>query len=228
MDPRPTKPDARPAALDATKPARTSAYEPTVLRARQQPDEPLTDADKFLSPPQETGEVGRLGPYRVLGVLGRGGMGAVYRAEDPRLNRQVAVKVLLPELAADAQAKARFRREAQAQAKVEHDHIVPIYEVEEANGVVYLAMPLLKGLTLSAALKLNRRPPVAELVRIGREIAEGLAAAHEMCLIHRDIKPANVWLEGNKRRVKILDFGLAREAGAVDARANAPAPAPRT
>ena len=158
----------------------------------------------------------RLGPYRVLGVLGRGGMGAVYRAEDPRLNRQVAVKVLLPGLSGDANAKARFRREAHAQAKVDHDNIIHIYEVEEANGVAYIAMPLLKGQTLSAALRQSPRPPLVELVRIGREIAEGLEAAHGAGLIHRDIKPGNIWLEEPKRRVKILDFGLARNAGGTD------------
>ena len=205
MDPRSSKPPSRPAATpDRTR----TATRPTVVRPP--PDEPLTAADRFLSPPQAAGEVGRLGPYRVLGVLGRGGMGAVYRAEDPRLNRQVAVKVLLPELAGDPNAKARFRREAQAQAKVDHDNIIQIYEVEEANGVAYIAMPLLKGQTLSAALKQNPRPPLAELVRIGREMAEGLEAAHGAGLIHRNIKPGNVWLEGPKRRVKILDFGLAR------------------
>ena len=166
----------------------------------------------FLAPPEMPDEIGRLGPYRILGELGRGGMGVVYRAEDPRLKRQLAIKVLLPQAAGDPQAVARFRREAQAQAKVEHDHIIPIWEVEEANGVVYIAMPLLKGQTLSSALKQNARPPIAELVRIGREMAEGLAAAHAVGLIHRDIKPANVWLEGSKRRVKILDFGLARAA----------------
>ncbi len=197
---------------------RSSKPRPTPDRTvvRPVPDEPLTDADRFLSPPRQPGEVGRLGPYRVLGVLGRGGMGAVYRAEDPRLNRQVAVKVLLPGLSGDANAKARFRREAHAQAKVDHDNIIHIYEVEEANGVAYIAMPLLKGQTLSAALRQSPRPPLVELVRIGREIAEGLEAAHGAGLIHRDIKPGNIWLEEPKRRVKILDFGLARNAGGTD------------
>ena len=170
-------------------------------------------------------EVGRLGPYRVLSELGRGGMGVVFRAEDPRLKRNVALKVLLPALAADPQAKARFVREAQAQAKVEHDHVTPIFHIGETNGVVVLVMPLLRGQTLTAALKASPRPPLHELLRIGREMAEGLAAAHAVGLIHRDIKPANVWLEGNKRRVKILDFGLARAAGVADAGQQATTPA---
>ena|GEM_PF-1231320 len=183
-----------------------------------------------LAPPAP-GELGRLGPYRILGVLGTGGMGKVYRAHDTRLDREVALKVLLPEVSADPKSKARFVRGARAQAKVEHDHIIPIHDVgEDEAGNVFLVMPLLRGQTLAAALKANPRPPVAELVRIGCEIAEGLAAAHAVGLIHRDIKPANVWLEGGKRRVKILDFGLARvsaevaDAGASLAELHLPGP----
>jgi hypothetical protein len=154
--------------------------------------------------------MGRLGAYRVLAELGRGGMGVVFRAEDTVLRRQVALKVMLPDVAADPRAVARFLREARAQAAVEHEHVAVIHQVGEANGVPFLAMPLLRGQTLAQALKQNPRPPVAEVVRIGREVAEGLAASHDKGLIHRDIKPANVWLDGPKRRVRILDFGLAR------------------
>jgi serine/threonine protein kinase len=149
------------------------------------------------------------GPYKLLTELGRGGMGVVYVAEELELKRRVALKVMIP-TANDPKAAARFRREAEAQAKVEHDHVTAIYRVGEVNGTPFIAMPLLRGQTLSAALRLNPRPPLAEVVRIGREMAEGLAAAHAAGLIHRDIKPGNVWLEGPKRRVKILDFGLAR------------------
>jgi serine/threonine protein kinase len=179
------------------------------------PTNPNSNRTRPAAPNQARPEVPRIGPFQVLAELGRGGMGAVYRARDPRLGREVAVKVLPPEVAADRTAKERFLREARAQAAVEHDHIVPIHEVNEENGVVYLVMPLLKGQSLSAALKQNPRPPVAELVRIGREIAEGLAAAHAAGLVHRDIKPGNVWLEAPKRRVKILDFGIARGTGPV-------------
>ncbi|MCE9562927.1 MAG: DUF1080 domain-containing protein [Planctomycetes bacterium] len=153
-----------------------------------------------------------VGEYILLGELGRGGMGVVYRAEDPRLKREIALKVMLPQYAANEQAKARFVREARAQAKVEHDHVAAIFTVADHNGLPYIVMPLLKGMTLQAALKANTRPPLNEVIRIGREIAEGLAAAHEKGLVHRDIKPANVWLEGKKLRVKVLDFGLARAA----------------
>jgi serine/threonine protein kinase/Leucine-rich repeat (LRR) protein len=155
--------------------------------------------------------------YEIKSELGHGGMGMVFRAIDVQLCREVAVKVMLPKFAADPLAKARFLREARNQAKVEHDHIAVIHQVGEQNGIPFLAMPLLKGQTLAAALKQNARPPIREIVRIGREIAEGLAAAHEQGLVHRDIKPGNIWLEGGKRRVKILDFGLARAAETEDA-----------
>jgi serine/threonine protein kinase len=164
----------------------------------------------FLRPAEQPDELGRLGPYRVLQLLGQGGMGRVYRAEDPRLKRQIALKVMLSTFAADAQARQRFFREAQAQAALEHEHIVAIFEVDEDNGVPYLAMPLLKGETLADVLRCEGLLPRAEMLRIGREIAEGLAAAHACNLVHRDIKPSNIWLEGERRRVKILDFGLAR------------------
>jgi serine/threonine protein kinase len=181
------------------------------------------DARPALSPPRRPGDLGTLGRYRVLAELGRGGMGVVFRAEDPLLRRTIALKVMLPAAAADPRAKARFLREARAQAAVEHENVAVIHEVGEADGVPFIAMPLLRGQMLAAALKRNPRPPLAEVVRVGREIADGLAAAHERGLIHRDIKPANVWLEGRRRRVRILDFGLARPEAAAD---DAPRPAP--
>ena len=159
----------------------------------------------------EPAEGGRLGPYRLLGVLGRGGMGVVFRAEDPVLKRLVALKVMNARLAANSMAKARFVREAQAQAAVEHDNITPIFQIGgEDTDTPFIAMPLLKGETLAAALGKDPHPPLRRAVRIGREIAEGLFAAHATGLVHRDIKPANVWLEGDHGRVRILDFGLAR------------------
>jgi WD40 repeat protein len=164
----------------------------------------------FLAPPQDCGELGRLGPFRVLGLLGKGGMGLVFRAEDPRLVRPVALKVLKPGLAASDSARRRFLREAQIAAAIEDDNIVAVYHVDEDRGIPFLAMPLLKGETLADRLDRGFPLPVRELVRIGREIAQGLAAAHERGLIHRDVKPGNIWLEANTGRVKLLDFGLAR------------------
>ena len=170
----------------------------------------------FLAPAQQPDELGQLGPYRVLSRIGAGGMGMVFRAEDPTLRRQVALKVMLPQYASNPTRKARFLREAHAQARVEHEHIVAIFQAGEQDGVAFIAMPLLKGQTLGAALAQNPRPPLKEVLRIGWEMAEGLAAAHEAGLIHRDIKPSNVWLDGKRRRIKILDFGLARAADTTE------------
>ncbi len=178
----------------------------------------VTGAETFGgAPTQPPTTTPRFGDFVLLGELGHGGMGVVYRAEDPRLKREVAIKVMLPQFAVNPQAKARFVREARAQAKVEHDHVVAILHIADHDGLPYIVMPLLKGMTLQAALKANPRPPLPEVIRIGREVAEGLAAAHEKGLVHRDIKPANVWLEGKKLRVKVLDFGLARTTVEVEA-----------
>jgi hypothetical protein len=156
-------------------------------------------------------------------------MGAVYRAEDLRLGRSVAVKVMQPQAAADPQAEQRFLREARAAAALQHDHVVPIYHVGEDAGVLYIVMPLLRGETFEQRLAREARLPVGEVARVGREAAEGLAAAHAAGLVHRDIKPANLWLEAHSGepaghppagwsaaggRVRVLDFGLARPAEA--------------
>jgi serine/threonine protein kinase len=165
----------------------------------------------FLAPPKGPDELGRLGPYRVLKVLGHGGMGVVFEAEDPQLRRKVALKAMLPTLAASETARQRFLREAQTAAAIEHDHIVHIYQVGEDRGVPFIAMAFLKGESLDQRLARQNRLLLPEVVRIGRETAAGLAAADQQGLIHRDIKPANLWLE-ETGRVKILDFGLARAA----------------
>lgn len=172
----------------------------------------------FLSPPQGPGELGRLGPYRVLKVLGTGGMGVVFQAEDVNLKRMVALKAMKPTVATETN-RQRFLREARLAASLEHDHIVTIYQVgeDEERNVPYLAMKLLQGEPLDQKLgRMGGRLPAAEALRIGREVAEGLQVAHDHGLVHRDIKPANIWLETTDAtggyRVKIVDFGLAREA----------------
>jgi len=164
----------------------------------------------FLRPAHSPDELGRLGDYRILGVLGSGSMGIVFEAEDLRLHRRVALKVMKQAQAKDPLQRQRFLQEARATAAIEHDHIVTIYQVGEDNGVPYLAMRLLVGESLEERLNREAPLPPREVIRIGREIAQGLAAAHERGLIHRDIKPANIWLEEGSDRVKIVDFGLAR------------------
>jgi len=164
----------------------------------------------FLSPPQSTDELGRLSHYRVLQVLGRGGMGIVFRAEDTELQRVVAIKMMLAGFAAEARQRERFRREAQALASLDHDHIIRVFHVDEDRGLPFLTMEYLEGQSLDVWLQNNPQPSLGEIGRIGREIAEGLAAAHERGVIHRDIKPSNIFLAGPQRRVKLLDFGLAR------------------
>jgi uncharacterized protein (TIGR03067 family) len=166
----------------------------------------------FLAPSAKPGSLGRLGHYEVLGVIGRGGFGTVLRAFDETLHRVVAIKVMAAELAASATARRRFSREAKAAAAIDHPHVVGIYGVAEERRPPYLVMQCVDGLSLQE--KLDRAGPlgVKETLRIGTQVAEGLAAAHKHGLVHRDIKPANILLENGVERVKITDFGLARTA----------------
>lgn len=159
----------------------------------------------------------RLGEYRVEREIGRGGMGVVLEVTDDTLHRRVAAKVLHPELARKPDATARFLREARAAAAIEHDNVVPILHVGVEAGAPYIVMPLLKGEALDKRLKREGALPVAEVVRIGREIAAGLGAAHAKGLVHRDMKPANVWLDAETGRARVLDFGLARMGDGTDA-----------
>jgi serine/threonine protein kinase len=163
----------------------------------------------LLAPARSADELGRLGWYRVLSVLGVGGMSVVFRAEDTQLQRRVALKVLLPALIANPTSRERFLREARALAAIAHDHVVALYQVSEERGIPFLAMQLLEGESLEDRLRREGRLPIREVLRIGREAAAGLAAIHARGVIHRDIKPANLWLEGGTGRVKVFDFGLA-------------------
>ncbi len=174
---------------------------------------PTRPADEFaFDSPDKPGEIGRLGPYRVIRELGRGGMGAVFLGYDERLGRPVALKVMLPKFALVEESKVRFLKEARAAAKLTNDHIVTVYEANIYNGTPCIAMQLLQGQPLDQYLKTAPRPDLTNVLRIGKEIANGLAAAHEAALVHRDIKPANIWIESPNLRVKILDFGLAKQA----------------
>jgi len=185
----------------------------TVDSASASSDVPSADDEdmSFLAPAEADDEIGRLGSYRVLERLGSGGMGMVFLAEDLHLQRKVALKVMRPKVAETPEAKERFLREARAAAALEQDNIVTIYQVGEDRGVPYLAMQRLKGQSLGERLEQDGKLSVSETVRLGRQIAAGLAAAHNNGLIHRDIKPANLWIEPEHGgRIRILDFGLAR------------------
>jgi len=164
----------------------------------------------FLDPARAPGELGWLAHYRVRRCIGEGGMGLVFEAEDTDLLRPVALKVIRPELAGSPQAAQRFTLEARAMAALKHDHIVTIYQVGQERGVPFLAMEYLQGMSLHRWLERGHKPSLDLVLRLGREMAAGLAAAHKRGLVHRDIKPANIWLEAPIGRVKILDFGLAR------------------
>ena len=164
----------------------------------------------FLDPPRAPGELGWISNYRVRRLVGEGGMGLVFEAEDTDLLRPVALKVIRPKLAASPQAMERFTLEARAMAALKHDHVVTIYQVGQQRGVAFLAMEYLQGVSLHRWFERGRKPSLDLVLRLGREMAAGLAAAHKRGLIHRDIKPANIWLEAPIGRVKILDFGLAR------------------
>jgi serine/threonine protein kinase len=171
-----------------------------------------SDSEIASASSQPIGMPERLGPYRLVKPLGRGGMGAVYLAEDTQLRRPTALKMMLPEAAADEKARERFLREARAAAAVRNDHVVTVYQVGDEGGTPYIAMELLRGSPLDVYLATEVAPTMTAIVRLAREIASGLAAAHAKGLVHRDIKPANIWLEAPRGRVKILDFGLARPA----------------
>lgn len=172
---------------------------------------PLIDSVlHLLAPTDDPRMLGRLGTYEIVGVVGQGGMGVVLKGLDTALNRYVAIKALAPHLAASGSARQRFAREAQAAAAVTHENVVAIHGVAECHGLPYLVMPYVRGESLQK--RLDRRGPlgVSEVLRIGRQVAAGLAAAHAQGLVHRDIKPANVLLEDGVERLKITDFGLAR------------------
>ncbi len=166
----------------------------------------------FLTPSSLSQSLGKLGEYDILGVIGSGGMGIVLRAQDAALNRIVAIKVLRPELAAHGASRQRFLREAQKAAAITHDHVVTIHAVGEANGLPYIVMEYIVGVSLEERIRRTGPLKVEEILRIGMQSASGLAAAHAQGIVHRDVKPSNILLENGIERVKIADFGLARAA----------------
>jgi serine/threonine protein kinase/formylglycine-generating enzyme required for sulfatase activity len=179
---------------------------------REGSEDDTADALALLAPPGRPDSIGRLGHYEVLEVFGRGGFGIVFRAFDDVLQRVVAVKVLAPSMATTSPARKRFLREARASARVRHENVVQVHAVEE-QPLPHLVMEFIPGETLQQ--RLDRTGPLdfPEAVRIARQVAQGLAAAHEQGLVHRDIKPGNILIDGGPhQQVKITDFGLARAA----------------
>src|SRR4051794_27930547 len=152
-----------------------------------------------------------LGRYRILSLLGAGGMGTVYAARDSRLERTVALKFLLLEFAGDAEALERFRREARALSALNHPNICNIYDIDEVGGRTFIAMECISGDRLDRLIG-RKGLPLNELLRYAVEIADGLAKAHAAGIVHRDLKPGNIMVT-NDGHVKLLDFGLAKLTG---------------
>ena len=150
----------------------------------------------------------QLGPYHVIHRLGEGGMGVVYKALDTRLKRFVAIKILRPEILADADRRRRFVQEAQAASALNHPNIVTVHDIGTQDGVDYMAMEYVAGKTLDAMIP-RKGMRIKDVLHIGIEIAAGLERAHSAGIVHRDLKPGNV-IVGEDGQVKILDFGLAK------------------
>jgi eukaryotic-like serine/threonine-protein kinase len=218
---RPDQQAQRLAAIGATDPGLRASVA-ALLTADSQADERLGEVEATLLPPPSASPVsapardpfglsGRtLAHFRIVEPLGVGGMGVVYRAEDLRLGRSVALKVPLPGYRLDTSTKQRFLHEARSAAALDHPNLCSIYEVGESEeGHPFLAMPLYPGETVKARLAREGPLPVGEAVEIARQLAEGLAAAHGAGIVHRDVKPGNVMLLPDGV-VKILDFGLAK------------------
>jgi serine/threonine protein kinase len=163
----------------------------------------------MLEPPQQAGELGRLGELAIESELGRGGMGVVFRGRDLRLGRTVAVKFVRP--GSSSETEQRFAREARAVAALQHPNIVPIYQVgQNKAGQDFIVFPLIQGSTLKARLQTNEMEP-KQAALIIRQIADALATAHAAGLVHRDVKPSNILLDEVDQQAKIMDFGLVRQ-----------------
>jgi serine/threonine protein kinase/6-phosphogluconolactonase (cycloisomerase 2 family) len=191
----------------AKKPSRDVGPGDLVEADEPSPNEQLLE---LLGPTDDPAMLGRIGTYEIVGILGRGGMGAVFKGYDTALNRFVAIKMLLPHLAASGAARKRFAREAQAAAAVVDDHVMAIHGVSEWKSTPYFVMPYSRGLSLQKRLSNDGPLELREILRIGLQVAKGLAAAHSQGLVHRDIKPANIFLDEGVERVQLMDFGLAR------------------
>lgn len=190
-----------------------------VLRERRGATRDTAEADQscgndsalsLLGATDDPRMLGRIGTYEVTGVIGHGGMGIVFKAFDAPLNRFVAIKMMLPHLATSGAARKRFSREGQAAAAVVDDHVLPIYGVNEWQGVPYLVSQYSSGTSLQKRIQDQAPLELKEILRIGLQAARGLAAAHAQGLVHRDVKPSNILLDATVERALLTDFGLAR------------------
>jgi serine/threonine-protein kinase len=153
--------------------------------------------------------VQQIGKYEILAKLGQGGMGVVYKAKDPKIDRLVAIKTITARMDSDPELRERFRLEARSAAQISHKNVITIYDYDEADGHAYLVMEFLEGEDLRTKIERRDPMPLVTKLRIIREVGEGLAHAHRMGIVHRDIKPGNIFIT-TAGQVKILDFGLAR------------------
>ncbi len=169
-----------------------------------------SDKFDFLAPSEQPGSIGQLGRYEIVKFVGRGGMGLVFKGFDRSLRRSVAIKVLDPRKTSDGVAVKRFLREARAAAAINHKYVVTIHEIDQIGDLPFLVMTYVSGVSLEDHVHRIGPLKADEVVRIGSQIAAGLAAAHARGLVHRDVKPANVLLERGSMRVKLTDFGLAQ------------------
>jgi serine/threonine protein kinase len=192
------------------RPAGTGFQLTRMLQRPAPPPDAGPLAFPFLLPAARPDELGRLGNYRVLRLLGKGGMAFVFLAEDVALMRPVALKVMKPDLGRDDFGWQRFLREARIMAAIKHENLVTVYQAGQEGDTVWLAMELLEGESLSQRLERSGPIEIPEALRLAKELTNGLAGVHGHGLLHRDLKPANIWLEAPGNRIKILDFGLAR------------------
>src|SRR5258708_17176362 len=160
----------------------------------------------------------QLGPYKLVARIGAGGMGEVWRGEDTRLGRSVAIKVLPAAVASDGEAIARMKREARTAAQLYHPNIAPIHSIEQEGDLISIVMEFVEGDPLTKLIRDGLGE--ADVCRIGRGVADALAEAHEHNIVHRDIKPDNIIVKGN--RVKVLDFGIAKRVGAETTTSESP------
>lgn len=170
------------------------------------------DINDLLESPRHPENLGRVERYEIERMIGRGGMGVVFKGHDSELNRPVAIKILSPHLAGHGTARQRFTREAKAAAAVVHDNVVPIYDIQAESDRPFIVMPFVNGVSLQEYIESHGQVGMRELLRVALQVASGLSAAHAQGLVHRDIKPANILLENGLNRVQITDFGLARAA----------------